>query len=143
LRRFKTGFTLIEVMVTVLIIGILAAIAVPNYSSYVTRGRIPEATSALASKQVRMEQFFQDNRTYVGAPTGVCPDTTTSKYFDFTCAPAPTASTFTLVATGKGLMTGFVYTVNEANVKTSAITGVSAFNATSATCWITKTGGVC
>lgn len=139
----QTGFTLIELMVTVAIIGILAAVAVPNYSSYVTRGKIPEATSALASKQVKMEQFFQDNRTYVGAPASICPDTTTSKFFDFTCAPAPTATEYTLVATGKASMAGFVYKVNQNNEKSSTITGAGSFNATSTTCWISKTGGAC
>ena len=67
------GFTLIEVMIVVVIIGILAAIAIPQYSDYVIRSKIPEATSALAGARVKMEQFFQDNRTYAGACPGTNP----------------------------------------------------------------------
>ena len=132
------GFTLIELMIAVAIVAILAAVAVPQYSQYVTRGRIPDATSALGVKQVQIEQFFLDNRTYAGAP-GCASDTTTSKYFTFACTSA-TATGFTLTATGKSSMTGFTYTVNQAGAKTTtAPTGWTG----SATCWVTKKDGTC
>ena len=44
--------------------GILAAIALPSYRDYIIRSRIAEATSALAAKRVRMEAFYDNNRTY-------------------------------------------------------------------------------
>ena len=84
----QSGFTLIELMIVVAIVGILATIAYPSYSDYVIRGRIPEATSALAAKRVQLEQFFQDNRTYVGAPACAADDATTSRFFNFSCNPA-------------------------------------------------------
>ena len=56
------GFTLLEVMITVAIVGILAAIAIPSYGDYVTRSRIVEATNALGDYRNRMEKFFLDNR---------------------------------------------------------------------------------
>ena len=98
----QTGFTLIELMIVVVIVAILAAIAIPSYSDYVTRGRVPDATSNLATKRVKIEQFFQDNRTYSGA-TDCASDTTTSSYFNFSCTTA-TATAFTLQAVGKGAM---------------------------------------
>src|SRR2546425_8114960 len=64
-----TGFTLIELMVAVAIVAILAAVALPNYTDYVRRGKIQEATSALLAMRVKTEQYFQDNRQY---PTGGC-----------------------------------------------------------------------
>lgn len=136
----QTGFTLIELMITVAIIGILAAIAYPSYTDYVTRGKIPEATSGLATKRVQMEQFFQDNRTYASAPA--CDsDTTTSQYFTFSCDGTPTATAYTLQAVGRGSMTGFTYKITEGNVKSSTIS-VSGWG-NSSSCWITKKGGTC
>lgn len=134
------GFTLVELMVVVAVIGILAAVAIPNYSSYVTRGKIPDATSNLSAKRTQMEQSYQDNRTYVGAPACVT-DTTSSKYFTFTCVA--TANTYTLTATGVGSMLNFAYTVNEQNAKTTAAvpTGWTIPNPNA--CWATKQDGSC
>jgi type IV pilus assembly protein PilE len=134
------GFTLIELMITVAIIGILAAVAVPQYRDYVTRGRIPDATSALSAKQVLLEQYFQDNRTYVGAPACTS-DTSTSKFFTFACAAGSASATaYTLEATGTGAMANFTYTVNQAGAKSSTVpTGWTA----STTCWVTKKDGSC
>jgi type IV pilus assembly protein PilE len=148
--NFAKGFTLIEVLIVVAIIGILAAIALPAYTNYVIRGKIPDATSNLASKRVQMEQFYQDNRTYVGG-TACNTDTTSSKYFTFSCtaAPgvAPTANVYTIAAVGKnpGTMAGFTYTVDQSNAKNSTIVSPAraAFIANSTTCWITNTGGAC
>lgn len=140
----ESGFTLIELLIAVVIVSILSAIAIPNYSAYVTRGNITDATSRLGTKQVQMEQAFQDNRTYIGGP-GCTADTTSGKYFDYSCtgAGAPSATTFTLSAVGKGSMTGFTFTINQSGTKTTAAvpTGWSAPSPN--TCWVTKKGGVC
>lgn len=135
----NAGFTLVELMIVVAIVGILSAIAIPSYQDYIIRGRIPDATSNLAGKRVQMEQFYQDNRTYVGA-TAVCPDTAISQYFDFTCTGQSTTA-YTLTATGKSSMTGFVYTIDQSNAK--ATTAVPADWTTNATCWVTGKGGTC
>ncbi len=147
-RRAARGFTLVELMVVVAIVGILSAIALPAYSDYVMRAKIPDAIANLAAKRVRLEQYYQDNKSYAGAPDCPLPanaDTTSSKYFDFSCSVAGTASAYTLQAVGKSSMAGFVYTVDQSNLKASAI-GVLApagWRATSTTCWITNKGGAC
>lgn len=138
----QAGFTLIEIMITVAIIAILAAVAVPVYRDYVVRSRIPEATSGLAARQVRMEQYFQDTRTYVGAPDCTL-NTTDSQFFNYSCAtsPAPSATAFVLQAVGKGGMAGFTYTVNQSSQR--ATTAVPTGWTTSATCWVAKKDGTC
>lgn len=152
--KTQKGFSLIELMIVIAIIGTLAAIAMPNYTDYLMRGKVPDATSTLSNARVTMEQFFQDNRTYLAAgttfpTTNTCSgtDTTTSKYFDFSCTAAATTSTYTLRAVGKSSMLGFTYTLNQNNTKTTLIaapaptkwrTGGVAVN-----CWLTGPGGAC
>ena len=138
--KTQHGFTLLELMIVVAVVGILTMVALPSYKDYVTKGKIPEATANLATKRVQMEQFFQDNRTYAGA-TACIADASTSQNFDFSCSPAPTATTYTLQAVGKGSMAGFTYTINESNTK--ATTAAPAGWGTAPTCWVTKKGGAC
>ena len=141
--KTHSGFTLIELMITMVVIAILTAIALPSYTKYVVRGKVPNATATLATKRVQMEQWFQDNRAYTGGPACTA-DTTSNKYFNFSC-PVLTANTYTLQAAGKDTMAGFTYTVNESNVKTSVITSPPAPSGWtgSTTCWVTNVGGVC
>ena len=139
------GFTLIEVMIVVVIIGILAAIAIPQYSDYVIRSKIPEATSGLAGARVKMEQFFQDNRTYAGACPGTNPTAKPddTKNFTFTCSDSDlAATTFTVTATGVGSMAGFSYGINQSNTKSSSTTATAKWpSLTGSNCWITNRGG--
>lgn len=145
MKTKHAGFTLIELMFVVVIVAILAAVAIPAYSNYVTRGKIPEATSTLSTLRVQMEQWFQDNRTFVGGPCA--PAAGTTQYFDFACSVAPTAIAFTIQATGKSGkgMGGFSYTIDHNNTKTSTITSPAGtdWQATQGNCWITNTGGQC
>ena len=145
MRAKSAGFTLIEVLITIVIVAILAAVAIPSYRNYAIRGKIPEATANLASKRVKMEQFFQDNRTYVGATAGNS-DSTTSKYFDFSAtsggADSRTTSTYTLYAVGKSSMAGFTFAVDQTNAKSSTVTGIAGWSG-NASCWVRTTGGQC
>ena len=135
-----TGFSLIELMIAIAIISILAAVAIPSYSDYVMRGKIPAGTVTLAAKQVEMEQFFQDNRTYSGAPA--CASDTRSDYFNFSCS-AQSANAYTLQAVGKNTMAGFTFTVDQANNKTTAAVPSGWLAHTPNNCWITAKGGKC
>ena len=136
------GFTLIEVMVVVAIVGILAAIALPSYADYVRRSKIIEATRGLSDFRTRMEQFFLDNRTYVGGCVVIKPVVQANvKTFTFTC-PTETATTYGLTATGVATegMNGFTYTIDQANVQATTAT---FWGKTSATCWVTRKDGSC
>ena len=139
------GFTLIELMIVVAIIGILSAIALPAYTDYLIRGRIPEATSALAAKRVQSEQYFQDNRTYANVSAGIvnpaCVADSTSN-FDFSCT-AQSATAVTIQAQGKNSMTGFTYTITQTGARASNVTSSGWSNPSPNTCWVTKKGGSC
>jgi type IV pilus assembly protein PilE len=139
--RSASGFTLIEVMITVAIIAIIGAIALPAYSSYVIQGKIPDALSNLGGKALQIEQFYLDNRTYVGA-TQCTSDTTTSRYFDFACTSS-TSTGFQLVATGKSSMLGFSFAISQNNGKSTIAVPTDWSLPSPNNCWITKKGGVC
>lgn len=132
-KRTNQGFSLIELMVAVAIIGILASIAVPAYQDYIFKARANIATSALADMRIRMEQYFQDNRTYIGGPCAA-PAGTDATYFGFACSAGPTATTYTLTATGAGQMAGFNWSINQDNAKSSTL---------NAGCWSTNKSGAC
>jgi type IV pilus assembly protein PilE len=144
--RATAGFTLIELMITVAIIGILASVGYPNYVDYLRRGQLPEAFAALSDYRVKMEQYFQDYKSYgTGGGGTACANGTNApawnsfvpangRYFTYTCAITGTG--YTLTATGSsGRVTGHVYTVNEANQqKTTRFKG----QAVDKSCWLQK-----
>jgi type IV pilus assembly protein PilA len=67
------GFTLIELLIVVAIIGILAAIAIPQFSAYRQKAYNSAATSDLKNAKTGMEAFMADNQTYPSAMTSVAP----------------------------------------------------------------------
>ena len=140
----STGFTLIELMIVVGAIAILAAIAMPSYSDYIRRGQLPEAFNTLSDYRAKMEQYYQDNRSY--GPTGTnCAANAAAaftpsnvKYFSYTCSTSNTQQNYVITATGStGRAVGHTYTINQngdratTQFKGSAVTG--------ATCWLTST----
>ena len=149
----QRGFTLLEAMVTVTTLAILAAIALPNYLDYLTRGKIVEATSGLNDTRVRLEQYLADSRQYPTgcvapapgpAPAGKIYLPASTKYFAFSCVLA--ATTYTVTATGRasGGMAGFVYTINQASARnTASLAPGWAGAGPSSTCWVTRRSGDC
>ena len=119
--QHRRGFTLIELMITVAIVAILAAVAIPSYSEYVRRGKITDAISVLSGMRVKMEQHFQDNRSYTTAcATGsVAPAPDATANFSFACVLG--ASTYKITATGLGTMSQFKYAIDERNTRTSEV----------------------
>jgi type IV pilus assembly protein PilE len=159
--RRQQGFTLIELMITIAIIAVLTAVALPSYTDYVTRSKFAEAYAHLADLRVKMEQHYLDNRRYssnagggtCGIPGGNTPTALGTKYFDFACASSnPNAAgdqEYVLTASGKdaeGLL-GIAFTVNTSNTKTTVVTGstpmASKGYAGAGTCWVRKKPSQC
>lgn len=137
------GFTLVEIMIVVAIVGILSAVAMPMYTAYMARGKLVDAQSTLTSARVALEQYYQDNRTYANtaSKTSPCPSATT--YFTYVCSPQ--ANSFLITASnvanqGLGAAGSYVYTIDSSNAKA---TTKFAGSTSSATCWISKTGQSC
>ena len=140
-----SGFTLIELMIVIAVIGVLAAIAIPNYNEYVLKSKLTEAFSALSQMSTKLEQFYQDNRTYVGACAAgtVAPLPPNTTNFAFTC-PTLSATTYSVLATGAGQLNGFTFTLGPNNAQTT--TGVGAGWSAAGlpkTCWVKSKGGGC
>lgn len=84
-RRGNSGFTLIEVMIVVVIIGILAAIAYPSYIDSVRKGKRAEARAAVMNLLQQQERYFTQNNTYLEVALGA----TTSATIPFKTYSAP------------------------------------------------------
>ncbi|TMH89365.1 MAG: prepilin-type N-terminal cleavage/methylation domain-containing protein [Betaproteobacteria bacterium] len=145
--RSATGFTLIEVMITVAIIAILAAVAIPSYTDYITRSKIQEATTSLLSMRTKLEQYFQDNRTFSGAcmPGTVAPKPAGLKYFTIDC-PTRNDTQYLITATGiAGTdMAQFSFSIDQANNRvTVSVPPGSGWTVPATNCWVTKKGGIC
>ncbi|TFZ08724.1 type 4 fimbrial biosynthesis protein [Ramlibacter humi] len=140
-------------MITVAIIAILAAVALPAYNDYIRRGALTEGFNYLSDYRVKLEQYFQDYRNYGTSNGGLCANGTSApnwnnfaptgrKYFDFSCVATGTAAAgpnaYTLTATGKTgtAAAGHVYTLTEANVQST--TSFKGATVTGKQCWLVK-----
>ncbi|MEZ9196453.1 type IV pilin protein [Shewanella sp. 10N.286.54.B9] len=103
--RKKMGFTLIEVMIVVALIGILSTIAYPSYIDYVAKGVRAESLTVLTDGANRQEQFYLDNRSYTSNMVSLGyaknPYVTESGYYSVAATTSGTGS-FTLKATAQG-----------------------------------------
>lgn len=128
------GFTLVEAVVTLLVLSVLATFAANSYSSYVKRARAMDAVEQLDQFRTHMEKAFQDNGNYgagacaVSLPTGV-------SGFAFSCQLAQNGQAFSASATGSGSVAGYVFSINEQGFRrTEAFPGASV----PANCWMVE-----
>ena len=145
----QRGFTLIELMVTVAIIGILAAIAYPSYLDSVRKSRRTDAKNALTQAMANMERYYTEHNTYgtaaiCGTNPLICPGscagaacTSTEKNYTIDLIPAPTATTFTIEATpvpGPQAVDGKM-NINQANKKFHDMNNDGTYNPATENYW--------
>lgn len=129
----QKGFTLIELMVAVAVVGILASIALPSYQRYIFRSQIPAGLNALAAYQARMEQSYQDTGSYGAATCSAVLPSTPS--FTLSCASANAGQGFTATLVGTGPMTGLSYSIDQDGTRKTL---THPYGIPSQSCWSLK-----
>lgn len=136
LRRHAQGFTLIELMIAVVIVGIIAAIAYPSYQQHVYKARRAEAKAAITDVAQRLERWYSNQLTYVGGPTV---PTQALQYYTVAVNIA-SATQYTITATpiaGKaqaGDTQCASLSMNQSMIK-SAVDNKNPATDTTSTCW--------
>jgi type IV pilus assembly protein PilE len=132
------GFTLIEVMITVAIVALLATVALPSFSAYLQRSRVPVALDNLSAFATRMEQRYQDTGNYGGTACGVTPPAGVAN-FTLSCTLSNSGQGYTASATGAGSMAGHGFTINHLGVRA---TTAHPRGLPPSACWTTR-GATC
>ncbi len=138
------GFSLIELMVALAIAAIIAVFTVPSYRDHVLRSRIPEATSGLLLTGMRLEQHYQDHRSYANAASNCGVALPPAGQFTFTCTLPADGQSYLLTATGRGdsSMASFGYTLDHRGAqRTTALP--ADWGTVPADCWIEKRQASC
>ncbi|MDE1927568.1 MAG: type IV pilin protein [Burkholderiales bacterium] len=134
-RGAARGFTLIELMVAVAVVGILAAIAYPSYLGQIQKSRRADARAALVAAAQALERFYSERSTYAGATlgsSGVYPAASQNGYYTLSIT-AQSAAGFTLAATPTGNQASDacdVFTYDQTGTK-----GNSGGTLGAASCW--------
>lgn len=130
----QSGFTIIELIIVCAIIGILSVLVYPVYSNNVLETKLAEAPIALAQMNAKADQWYADNRTYVGFDCNKASFTPAN----FSCSSTLTASAYSFTLSGINSLNGFSYTLNQAGSQTSSVPS-SFVSASTANC--TVSGG--
>ncbi|HIA09422.1 MAG TPA: type IV pilin protein [Chromatiaceae bacterium] len=142
MRRTPKGFTLIELMVTIVIVAILASIAIPSYTGQIQKSRRAEATASLLTGAQILERCFTKHTTYnnsapantdANCPEGV-PATSENGWYSIDYSVASTQTTYTLRATPQNGQANdgkcMIFTLNQAGLRTHSGTAADVSD-----CW--------
>ena len=137
-RRLAQGFTLIELMIVVAVVGILSAIAYPSYTEYVRRGHRADARAGLLQVQQWLERAATATGTYpTSLPSALTWTADNTKRYNIAFQAGNTTAAYVLTATPKGAQTGDkcgTYTLSNTGVRGAAgkKSGESGYNPD---CW--------
>jgi len=139
ISRRKNGFSLVSLMITIVIIGIVAKLGHSTFTEQVRRGKIVNGLSTLVSYTTRLEGYYLRSTSYGGTGcSAVLPAATDG--FAFDCVVSGNGHAFTATATGTGSVDGFVYTLDQVGIKrTFKFMGVVLPDPVP-TCWWIKQG---
>lgn len=137
----QRGFTLIELMIAIVIVGIIAVIAIPNFQDKLRQSKRADAAASLVQLSQSMQRYYTENNTFLGAAnSGNNTGAPASSTFPYTQSPssgnaaytlsisAATGTTFTLSATPTGAQAGDVcgtLTLTSTNVRGHGATGTT------------------
>ena len=118
----KHGFTLIELMVVVIIVGILAAVAIPLYRSNVKKAMASEGAALLGSVMTAERVYYAENSAYTTTQANLNVDATGNKYFTAYTVSSADSAGFTATSSGTGGAAGVTVTMTYTNAAGSSIT---------------------
>jgi prepilin-type N-terminal cleavage/methylation domain-containing protein len=133
--RSRAGFTMIEMMVVVIIVGVLAAIAIPVYSGYVKKSRVSEATARIGDILTAAKTYAIENEDATAGPDWPATGATAGFFGDMSASPnfayalaGVDEGTLTITASGTGAqMSGITVTCTATNTNAQGTITVTGF----------------